>query len=183
MFETSSSSCSTRPTSTCTVNCMDGFTLAYGNFPLGRTSIEVVCTNSATWGIPSFFPLSRRSIDPNMFRCLEIPVPRCQPVLIPDNGAGTDDCLNFFIGKECTISCNFGFELVGNPLFKCERSQLGTPDTVPPQTTRPVCRPVLCPGLSAPSNGFLMGSCSPGKPGMSCMFGCNTGYMLAPPGE
>lgn len=175
-------SCSNRVTSICRAVCPDGFTMFYGTLPLRTTMLEITCANTATWFTPPLlarFPV----LDISRLRCVELPKPMCNPILIPDNGEGTSDCTAFELDKTCTISCNFGFELVGNPIYDCKAAgPLNRPTIMPPQTERPVCRPVLCPGLSAPSNGYVMGTCSPGKPGMSCMFGCNTGYMLAPPG-
>ena len=74
-------------------------------------------------------------------------------------------------GEDCTLTCDApGYE--GAVVYNCEGGEWNG-------TSPPSCQPLVCTGLSAPSNGFL-GTCTTSAPwtAPSCAFTCADDYVL-----
>lgn len=159
MFDQSAATCSTIPGSKCPVKCADG----------EPSVMEITCTELAKW-----------DTDIKDITCTVEEKKMCPPISKFDNGMTSGDCNPGIVGEKCSFTCNFAFALVGNPEITC--TDIPGADMGKFDLPQPFCRPVLCPGLNAPTNGRVDGTCAPGLPGTRCNFACNDGFNLLPPG-
>lgn len=123
----------------------------------------VKCAKTGKWDPP----LEKVKCDPPV-------LPTCEPGLAPvDNGKWTGECNPGKLGKTCILICDFGFEARGGIERKCINGSEGQKWDIEQPAW---CLPIMCPGLTAPQNGFLQGQCAPGLPGQTCILTCNSGY-------
>ncbi|KAG8187123.1 hypothetical protein JTE90_004869 [Oedothorax gibbosus] len=94
----------------------------------------------------------------------------CPSVQVP-SGSTSGSCNPGIPGQSCTITCQAGYTLVGNPTIFCQTDGQWSSGI-------PSCNVRSCPSLLAPSNGGTSGQCNPGSVGQSCSFLCNGGYTL-----
>ncbi|RWR99474.1 P-selectin-like protein [Dinothrombium tinctorium] len=95
----------------------------------------------------------------------------CQKLIPPSNGRMSGQCDPGICGSECTFSCNYGYILRGSATIRC--SENGQWSSTPAS-----CIVITCVALVKPNNGDISGTCSPGVPGSSCLFSCDTGFVL-----
>jgi hypothetical protein len=97
-----------------------------------------------------------------------------------DNGKFQGFCDPGKANQICTLFCDAGFQVLGNPVRKC--IQTGPNDAHWDNRVPPYCVPVFCQGLTAPANSYANGRCAIATPGETCTFSCNPGYVLGPIG-
>ena len=124
---------------------------------------KITCLASGTW-----------DSDPASITCASAK-PTCSDALpLNPDGQWVGDCKPGIEGKECRFECRYGYVVGNNGVRKCVGGSWDNMDI-------PQCLPVTCPGLTAPSNAVLEGTCSPGLPSMTCLVACSPGYVLDPP--
>uniref|UniRef100_T1KJT9 Sushi domain-containing protein n=2 Tax=Tetranychus urticae TaxID=32264 RepID=T1KJT9_TETUR len=140
---------------TCRFACQSSFLLSGSSL--------LTCQSNGQWSSPP--P-----------RCIDSFCPPVNPSLSTSNIYATGQCNPGLPGHMCNFACPRGSQLLGSPQLLCQSD--GTWNTAVPS-----CRKPNCFNLSAPLNGQLAGSCSPGVFGQSCDFFCNPGYSLVGSGK
>ncbi|XP_042895433.1 P-selectin isoform X2 [Parasteatoda tepidariorum] len=100
--------------------------------------------------------------------------PSCPSLNPPTNGGQSGNCRGATAGQSCSFSCQAGYILTGQSIIYCEAD--GRWSAVPPICSRET--PASCPSLYTPSNGYMLGTCAPGRVGETCVFGCDENYVL-----
>lgn len=148
--------CSFRCSCRCTPDCQAGY-----------TARAVVCTDDGSWsdlfGNPDQSP-----------QCVQRALPPC-PLISIANSVLDGECASAVMGSTCTVTCAYGYSLVGDGLLTCVPQPPNSPVWDKPL---PSCRVAYCPALQAPSNGFVFGQCSPGDPKSQCTFACQSNFVL-----
>ncbi|XP_064476715.1 sushi, von Willebrand factor type A, EGF and pentraxin domain-containing protein 1-like [Ornithodoros turicata] len=104
---------------------------------------------------------------------------KCQVLKPPKNGHMTCTTDRFDFDTECDFGCNEGYMLIGSRRRTCLSIALW--DGLPS-----ICRPVTCPSLVTPENGYLQPRhCSETKlsVGETCHYRCKDGFTLTGNGE
>ena len=111
-----------------------------------------------------------------------VPGPECPRNIFvkADNGQFQGQCNPGKANRTCTLFCDAGFQVAGNPDRKCIQDSSSSAHW--DSETPPFCIPVLCPGLTAPSNSYTTGRCAAALGGQTCTFACNPGYVIGPVG-
>ncbi|XP_071038508.1 P-selectin isoform X4 [Parasteatoda tepidariorum] len=149
-----SGSCNAATTGqTCSVTCESGYSLS------GTSTL--VCQSNGEWS----------SVYPN---CNAVQSRSCPALPSPANGGNSGSCNTGAVGQSCNFYCFPGFRLIGQPTLVCGSD--GRWSDGPPQCIGET--PASCPSLYTPSNGYMLGTCAPGRVGETCVFGCDENYVL-----
>ncbi|XP_035767785.1 P-selectin, partial [Neolamprologus brichardi] len=138
-------------TSTCTVQCEEGFDLIGANV--------TKCSSQGNWS--HALPV-----------CL---AKRCSPISSPSHGSisCSDPNGSFSFGSRCTSTCDEGFLLNGTSSTECTSMGMWSTD-IPP------CLAKKCPTLNSPAHGSIICSDAHGdfSFGSRCTTTCDEGFIL-----
>ncbi|KAI1286866.1 Sushi, von Willebrand factor type A, EGF and pentraxin domain-containing protein 1 [Halotydeus destructor] len=101
----------------------------------------------------------------------------CRPITcqgqVVANSVSQGSCNPGQCGSDCTITCNPGFQLIGQNRLTCtESGQFNYP--------APTCQAVSCPPLQLPANGRFASQCS-NSAGTTCAVVCDNCYVTSGP--
>ncbi|GFQ98557.1 CUB and sushi domain-containing protein 3 [Trichonephila clavata] len=98
----------------------------------------------------------------------------CPDLNPPANGAISGSCRQVAVGQSCSFSCQAGYTLVGQETLYCQTGGRWSSNT--PSCNRAAA--TSCASLVAPGNGYMLGTCSPGRVGETCVFTCDSNYVI-----
>ncbi|GFT56630.1 CUB and sushi domain-containing protein 3 [Nephila pilipes] len=98
----------------------------------------------------------------------------CPDLNPPANGALSGSCRQVAVGQSCTFSCQAGYTLVGQATLYCQTGGRWSSNT--PYCNRAAA--TTCSSLVAPDHGYMLGTCSPGRVGETCVFTCDSNYVI-----